>query len=334
MGATGSITSSSQQYLDLESCKQITGSQFNEKLFEIFAVKVIPINILEQLINRPTIQDFQACKLMIIDIVKTKHCAPILVRIAWHDSLTYDDYIGQINWPRCGGANGSIRFQYDDPLNNGLNGALEILKPCKEKFPTISWADLLQLASATSIELSGGPIIPMRYGRIDAPQHTFYKPSERFPLPSGSWVDHLRDVFYRMGFTDKEIVVLSGAHTLGRARIERSGLGKPSTKYTTQGACPLGHGRTGMGSEGGTSWTVNWLEFDNSYFQNLLNPNPDEDLLLLDSDKALVQDSDFKKYVDIYATDQNTFFADYAEAHKRLSELGSIFVPEEGIVIS
>ncbi len=26
----------------------------------------------------------------------------------------------------------------------------------------------------------------------------------------------LRDVFYRMGFNDKEIVALSGAHALGR----------------------------------------------------------------------------------------------------------------------
>lgn len=30
-----------------------------------------------------------------------------------------------------------------------------------------------------------------------------------------------------MGFTDKEIVALNGAHTLGRARVERSGAGKP-----------------------------------------------------------------------------------------------------------
>ncbi|RRT52525.1 hypothetical protein B296_00043580, partial [Ensete ventricosum] len=29
-----------------------------------------------------------------------------------------------------------------------------------------------------------------------------------------------------------EIVALSGAHTLGRARPERSGWGKPETKYT------------------------------------------------------------------------------------------------------
>lgn len=38
--------------------------------------------------------------------------------------------------------------------------------------------------------------------------------------------DHLRRIFYRMGMTDQEIVALSGAHTLGRARPERSGWGE------------------------------------------------------------------------------------------------------------
>lgn len=79
--------------------------------------------------------------------------------------------------------------------------------------------------------LIGGPIIPMKYGRIDAYPPLVYKPHERLPHPVGPWnhnaQDHLREVFYRMGFTDKEIVVLSGAHTLGRARVERSGFGKP-----------------------------------------------------------------------------------------------------------
>jgi len=36
-------------------------------------------------------------------------------------------------------------------------------------------------------------------------------------LPDASQgAQHLRDVFYRMGFDDEAIVALSGAHTLGR----------------------------------------------------------------------------------------------------------------------
>ena len=42
-------------------------------------------------------------------------------------------------------------------------------------------------------------------------------------------------MFYRMGFNDQEIVALSGAHTLGRAKPSRAGFGKEATKYTKDG---------------------------------------------------------------------------------------------------
>jgi L-ascorbate peroxidase len=45
-------------------------------------------------------------------------------------------------------------------------------------------------------------------------------------------------VFYRMGFDDRGIVALSGAHTLGRASRDRSGFGKDKTKYTVR---PVSH---------------------------------------------------------------------------------------------
>lgn len=48
-----------------------------------------------------------------------------------------------------------------------------------------------------------------------------------------------------------------GAHTLGRAKPTRSGFGKDVTKYT----------KDGPGTPGGSSWTPEWLKFDNSYFK-------------------------------------------------------------------
>jgi hypothetical protein len=49
----------------------------------------------------------------------------------------------------------------------------------------------------------------------------------------------------------------AGAHTLGRVKPSRSGYGKEKTKYTEKGP----------GTPGGSSWTVEWLKFDNSYFK-------------------------------------------------------------------
>nr|BAJ34299.1 unnamed protein product [Eutrema halophilum] len=134
--------------------------------------------------------------------------------------------------------------------------------------------------------------------------------------------DHLRDVFYRMGLNDQEIVALSGAHTLGRARPERSGWGKPETKYT----------KTGPGEAGGQSWTVKWLKFGNSYFKDIKEKR-DEDLLVLPTDAALFEDPSFKNYAEKYAEDPAAFFKDYAEAHAKLSNLGAKFDPPEGIII-
>jgi L-ascorbate peroxidase len=35
-----------------------------------------------------------------------------------------------------------------------------------------------------------------------------------------------------------------------------------------------------------------------------------------------LEDPSFRRYVDLYARDEDTFFKDYAESHKKLSELG------------
>ncbi|KAI8021370.1 putative L-ascorbate peroxidase 3 [Camellia lanceoleosa] len=95
---------------------------------------------------------------------------------------------------------------------------------------------------------------------------------------------HLREVFFRMGLSDKGIVVLSGAHTLlttqfglilvfVRAHPERSGFEGP--------------------------WTKDLLKFDNSYFVELLK-GESEGLLKLPTDKVLVEDPKFRPYVELY----------------------------------
>jgi catalase (peroxidase I) len=43
--------------------------------------------------------------------------------------------------------------------------------------------------------------------------------------------DHIRDIFYRMGFNDQEIVALIGAHTLGECHRDRSGFVGPWTRF-------------------------------------------------------------------------------------------------------
>uniref|UniRef100_A0A0E0KQV2 L-ascorbate peroxidase n=1 Tax=Oryza punctata TaxID=4537 RepID=A0A0E0KQV2_ORYPU len=263
--------------------------------------------------------ELKAAREDIRELLETTHCHPILVRLGWHDSGTYDKNIKE--WPQRGGANGSLRFDVElkHGANAGLVNALKLVQPIKDKYPNISYADLFQLASATAIEEAGGPKIPMTYGRVDVTGPEQCPPEGKLPDAGPSApADHLRKVFYRMGLDDKEIVVLSGAHTLGRSRPERSGWGKPETKYT----------KNGPGAPGGQSWTAEWLKFDNSYFKEIKEKR-DQDLLVLPTDAALFEDPAFKVYAEKYAEDQEAFFKDYAEAHAKLSNLGAKFNPPE-----
>ncbi|KAL6634174.1 hypothetical protein ACP70R_026845 [Stipagrostis hirtigluma subsp. patula] len=254
------------------------------------------------------------------ELFKTTYCHPIMVRLGWHDSGTYDKNIEE--WPQRGGADGSLRFdpELSHGANAGLINALKLIQPIKDKYPGITYADLFQLASATAIEEAGGPKIPMKYGRVDVTAPEQCPPEGRLPdAGPRDPAEHLREVFYRMGLDDKEIVALSGAHTLGRSRPDRSGWGKPETKYT----------KDGPGEPGGQSWTVEWLKFDNSYFKDI-KERRDQDLLVLPTDAALFEDPAFKVYAEKYAEDQEAFFKDYAEAHAKLSNLGAKFDPPEG----
>lgn len=263
-------------------------------------------------------------------LIRSTHANPILVRLAWHDSGTYDSSVAQA-WPKPGGATASIRFkpEISHGANAGLQGAIDLIEPIKQKYPMVSYADLYQMASAVAVEVAGGPHIPLRYGRLDADSPEDCTPDGRLPSaghPFGDGsktpADHLRRVFYRMGLDDKDIVALSGAHTLGRARPERSGWGVEQTKYT----------KDGPGKPGGQSWTVDWLTFNNGYFKEV-KAKRDTDLLILPTDAAVFEDDKFRPYAEKYAEDEAAFFKEYVESHLKLSELGSKFADGTAVTL-
>ncbi|GMN29033.1 hypothetical protein TIFTF001_002266 [Ficus carica] len=220
-------------------------------------------------------------------LISSKNCAPIMLRLAWHDAGTYD-----VN-TKTGGPNGSIRNEHElnHGANNGLKIAINFCEEVKAKHPKITYADLYQLAGVVAVEVTGGPTIDFVPGRKDSVE----SPEEGRLPDAKQGVPHLKDIFYRMGLSDKDIVALSGGHTLGKAHADRSGFDGP--------------------------WTREPLKFDNSYFVELLK-GESEGLLKLSTDNALLEDPAFRSYVELYAKDEDAFLKDYAESHKKLSELG------------
>ncbi|SGZ00380.1 BQ5605_C034g11344 [Microbotryum silenes-dioicae] len=235
---------------------------------------------------------------------------PVLVRLAWHASGTYDKTTGN------GGSNGAtMRFapEANHGANAGLDVARNLLEPIKKQFPEITYSDLWTLAGVCAIQEMGGPTIPWRAGRKDGNVENC-TPDGR--LPDGDkGADHLRHIFYRMGFNDQEIVALSGAHAVGRCHTDRSGFSGP--------------------------WQHSPTSFNNEYYKLLLNekwqfkkwkgPIQYEDkstksLMMLTTDMALTTDKAFRPYTEQYAKDENKFFADFSNVFVKLIELG---VPEK-----
>ena len=231
---------------------------------------------------------------------------PIAMRVAWHSGGTFDSSDGS------GGSNGAT-MQYEpeisDDANAGLHIVRDMLHMVQKKYPQISKADLWAFAGCVAIEFMGGPMPPFRFGRTDDADGANCPPNGRLPDASQG-ADHLREVFGRMGFDDREIVALSGGHTVGRCHAVRSGY---------DGA-----------------WTDNPLTFDNAYFKNLIEiewkpkdwdgkfqyTDPTDTLVMLPTDIALIEDPEFRVHVERYAADQDLFFRDFSAAYGKLMCLG------------
>ncbi|KAI9009985.1 heme peroxidase [Phycomyces nitens] len=233
--------------------------------------------------------------------------APVVLRLAWHASGTYD------HKHKDGGSDGATmrhKTEASDPANAGLDVARNVLEPIKQKHSWISYADLWTLGGCVAIEHMGGPHIEWTGGRRDKHTDADCPPVGRLP-DAALGKDHVLAVFvHRMGFTVQETVALIGAHTVGRCHKDRSGFDGP--------------------------WTFTPTRFSNQFFKLLLaqtwverkwdGPKQFEDvetgeLMMLPTDIALL-DEPFRQYVDIYAQDKQKFFDDFSSAFLKLIELG------------
>ena len=81
------------------------------------------------------------------------------------------------------------------------------------------------------MEEAGGPQISFRLGREDMSSGETSPPDGRLPDADKGGrkmtIEHMREIFYRMGFIDQEIVALLGAHALGRCHTDASGYWGP-----------------------------------------------------------------------------------------------------------
>lgn len=261
--------------------------------------------------------DYEAVKKTLGDLLEANpdyddgSFGPLFIRLAWHASGTYDIKDGS------GGSNGAtMRFspEADWGANAGLHIARNLLEPVKKQYPGITYADLWTLAGVVAVEEMGGPTIPWAPGRTDAKDGSVCVPDGRLP-DAAQGAQHLRDIFYKMGMDDREIVALSGAHTFGRCHTDRSGYWGPWVRAPTT--------------------------FSNLYFKELTDntwtpkkwggpaqfEDPTGELMMLPTDLALTTDPEFKKVVATYSADESVFAKDFSAAFGKLLANG---VPGQG----
>jgi cytochrome c peroxidase len=210
----------------------------------------------------------------------------------------------------------------------------------------------------------GGPTVEWKQGRSDAVTGTTV-PDGRLPnADSGSVkadVEHLRSIFNRQGFTDREIVALSGAHAVGRCHTEASGYWGPWTNAETTFSNEYFRllleekwtpKKTHLGKVGRHERHMLhlWIYIHNIYiFQHNINvfigtlvwslmyiciyvfiqawtgpaqfENPDGQLMMLPSDLALVRSDEFRPFVALYAKNEEAFFKDFASAFGKVQNL-------------
>jgi L-ascorbate peroxidase len=216
----------------------------------------------------------------LIELMPLEH-APAHLRLSFHDAGTYDEPT------RSGGAHGTTRLS--DELRRSENtgwghACMELLAEAKARYPALSWADLIALGGAAAVQKCGGPVIGLGLGRTDLDV-----PAPVGRLPGGyEGAGLLRAGFARMGLQPRDLVALSGAHTLGHAQRKE--------------------------------FTHDPWVFSNSYFVELLS-GTSASLIL--TDNALVRDPGLHQFVELYAQDEAQFFADFADAFRRLTWLGN-----------
>lgn len=209
--------------------------------------------------------DFDAVRRDILAVMNDEHWddgsyAPVLIRLAWHASGTYDKDNADIPG---GSRDSTMRYapESTDPENAGLDIARIVLEPIQAKHPGLSSADLWVLAAYCALEVTGGPIIPFSKGRADSTEDkAVVPPNGRLPGAefgcepgvdaegrANGWeklTAHVRSVFNRMGFNDREIVaLLCGGHVYGRCHPDLTGYAGPwveaMTKFSNEYAADM-----------------------------------------------------------------------------------------------
>ncbi|KAM6555984.1 hypothetical protein CsatB_003003 [Cannabis sativa] len=219
----------------------------------------------------------------------------------------------------------------DGPPNLSL-AAFYVIDDAKAKLEvacpqTVSCADVVAIAARDVVTISGGPYWNVLKGRKDG---RVSKASETVNLPAPTFnMSQLVQSFSNRGLGIKDLVALSGGHTLGfshcssfESRLRNFSVSHDidpslSVEFAQQlrQKCP----KPNNDITAGQFLDSTSSSFDNDYYKRLIQGKA-----VFGSDQALGGDLRTKSIVESFASDQSLFFREFAASMVKLGNVGVI----------
>ncbi|KAH7523477.1 peroxidase 64 [Ziziphus jujuba] len=223
---------------------------------------------------------------------------------------------------------GKNTAEKDGPPNISLH-AFYVIDNAKEAVEAlcpgvVSCADILALAARDAVSLSGGPTWEVPKGRKDG---RLSKASETRQLPAPTFnISQLQQNFARRGLSVKDLVALSGGHTLGfahcssfqnrihnfNARLDVDPSLNPTFAARLRRVCPAHNKVKNAGSALDSTSTT----FDNAYFKLLLQGTS-----IFSSDQALLTTPKTKALVSKFASSKGVFEKQFVKSMIKMSSI-------------
>lgn len=222
--------------------------------------------------------------------------------------------------------------EQSDPANRSVGG-FSVIESAKRVLEflcpgAVSCADIIALAARDAVEIVGGPMIQIPTGRRDGMVSIASNVRPNI-LDTSFTMDEMINRFSNKGLSLFDLVILSGAHTIGtshcssfRDRFQEDSKGKLrlidkslDSSYADEltKECPTSASPSvQVNNDPETS-----MVFDNQYYRNLLTNKG-----LFQSDSALLSDNRTRKLVEDLANDQEFFFESWGQSFLKLTSVG------------
>ncbi|KAL0326870.1 UNVERIFIED_CONTAM: Lignin-forming anionic peroxidase [Sesamum angustifolium] len=262
-------------------------------------------------------------------ILRERRMAASLIRLHFHDCFVQGcDASILLN------ENSTIQSEKTAfPNVNSVRG-YEVIEAAKREVErvcpgVVSCADILTLAARDASVAVGGPSWNVRLGRRDSTTASRSQANTDLPSPSAG-LDALISSFANKGLSARDMVALSGAHTIGQAQcfLFRSRINSNATDIDARFAsirrrqCP----QTGGDSNLAPLDLVTPNSFDNNYFKNLMQRKG-----LLQSDQVLFSGGSTDSIVAEYSRNPRIFASDFGNAMINMGEIQPL-VGRNGII--